>query len=359
MNKRKAGAALLTGVLAVSMAACGGTKALDGTQTAVTVNGEAVSAGTVSFEAHYQEAWFNSYYGAYFGDTEYFDTPADEEDGTSTLTVGDTTVNEVADSIIEDMVVYQHASEYGGELTEEQKTAIDTAAQAFIDANDAETIKKMGVSKDDVVLSMTLDTVKANMMEGMAADVDTEVSDEEAQQTSYSYVSMFIATDEDEDGTSAEDQNAAIEEQLNEVLDKIKASDDIAEADMTAIAQEVNEEFYGGQLYYSTNSVEEDRTDTAVVEAIAGLEDGELYDGIVTSEDGERYLLIRLDKTFDEDRTSARKDTIVVDRKQAQYDEIAEGWKEEAEIEIKDDVLRQIKITDSDKYTFKTTDSEG
>ena len=352
--KRAAAFVLTAAIVMAALTGCGKEK-FDGTKTALTVNGEAVDAGVVSFESHFEAAMFYSYYSAYLGGQGYFDMDAGQDDGT---TIGQQSVKSTADSIAEEMILKQHAAEFGAELTDEQKSKIEEVAEAFVTKNPKDVLAKLGVSKDDVILSLTLDTIRSNMLEPMAADVDTEVSDEEAQQTSVTYVSVAEATADAEDGTSAEDQNKQFEEQLNEILAQIKESDDIASADIEEIAKGVNEDFYTLSTYFSTNDDEQESVDKVVADAVKGLTDGQLYDGVLKSEEDGRYFIVRLDKTFDEEATENRKGTILTDRKQALFDETLDGWKEASEIVIDDEVLATIKITDTEPYAFKAEESE-
>ena len=50
------------------------------------------------------------------------------------------------------------ADEYGIAVTDEEKTAMDEAAKTFIEANDAATLKKIGVTESDVREYLELST---------------------------------------------------------------------------------------------------------------------------------------------------------------------------------------------------------
>ena len=351
---KKAAALMLTVMLAAA-ALCGCGNKFNGKETALTVNGEAVTAGTVSFEAHYEAALFYTYYSSYFGNSGYFDLESGDEDG---KTIGQRTVVTTAESIRDDLILKQHAEEFGAGLTEEQTAAIEEVANSFMEKNGKDVIEKLGVSKEDIIFSLTLDTIHANMLEPMAKDVDTEVSDEEAQQTSITYVGVDVETEDAEDGTSADDLNAQNKEKLEQVLAKIKESDDVASADMRQIAIDIDDTFSTLSTNFSANDAEQETVDKVLAETVKGMNDGELYDGILTSSDGGRYYIVRLDKTFDETATENRKGTIVSDRKQAHFNELLEQWKGEAEVTMNDDVLAKITITDAEPYTFKLKESE-
>ena len=352
--KRAAALLMVTVIGFAALTGCG-KKNLDGKQTAMTINGENVSAGTLSFESHYEAAMIYTYYGSYFGEQGYFDSDAGNEDGT---TIGQDMVNRSAEAVRDDVLIRQHAEEFGVSLTEEQTAKIDEVAQSFMDNNDAEVLAKLGISKEDVVYSLTLDTVWAEMLDPMAEGIDTEVTDEEAQQTSVTYVGM-VAADEEEDGKSVEELNEETKAILQEILDKIKEEDDIASADIDAIAQSVDESYRGTQVYFSTNDEDPYTVDKVVADAVKGLKDGEVYDGVLVNADESRYFIVRLDKTFDPTATEERKGTIITDRKQARHDELLEQWKEEADVVMNEDVIKQVVLTDAEPYVFKEESSSA
>ncbi len=349
LHYKKAAALLMTAVLGIAALTGCGQKKIDGSQTAMTVNGEKVSLGTVSFESHYEAAMIYTYYGSFLGTSGYFDTDAGNEDG---KTVGQEMVMRAAESIRDDVIVSQHAEEYGVSLTEEQNAKIDEVAQAFMDNNDKEVLAKLGISKEDVVCSLKLDTIWAEMLDPMAADVSTEVTDEEAKQTTVTYVGM-VAADKEEDGKSIEELNEETKATLQTILDKIKEEDDIASADIDAIAKSVDESFSGTQVHFSTNEEDPVTVDKVIADAVKGLKDGEVYDGVLTNADESRYFIVRLDMAFDPIATEEHKGTVVRERREKKHQEIVDQWKEEAETVMNDDVIGQVVLTDKEPYVFK------
>ena len=364
-GRRAAAAALALGLGVMTLAGCG-QKKLDGTQTAVTVNGENVTVGTLSFEAHYDAALFYSYYGAYIGNTGYFNVVSDEETG---KTYGDMTVDSVLTQLEEDVIVSQHAADYGVELSEEQKAAIDAAAQAYIDKNAADVRNKIGASKEDIVYSMTLDTIRSLMMEPMAADVDTEVSDEEAQQTSVSYITVATATEDDvetaEDATDEEKQaaveaeNAVRMAKMQTILTNLLAADNAAEADLQEFADAVDDTLYAYNTSFSTNDEAPTAVNQAVADAARTLKDGEVYESVITADDGAHYYILRVDHVFDEKATQNKKDSVVRTRKQEQFDKMVADWVAAAEVSVNESAVAEIKLTDSEPFVFKAAAEES
>ena len=73
-------------------------------------------------------------------------------------------------------------------ITDEDKAAITAAATAFIEANDEGTLEEIGATQEIVERFLELQMIQHRMEPQMSADVDTEVSDEEAAQRKIEYV---------------------------------------------------------------------------------------------------------------------------------------------------------------------------
>jgi hypothetical protein len=308
-------------------------------------------------------------YTAYFGAAEIFDMVMAESSGE---TYGETLKSSALDSIEEMVLLRQHAEEYGVTLTTEEEEQIDKVAQAYIDENSEDVRAAIGASKENVIELLKLQLIKSKMMEPMAADVDTEVSDEEAQQSGVTYVKIDKATeddfaDENSDESSLADSSvadsvdvtaqveAANAEKLSQaeaVLAAVQASGNVAEADMTTIANEVNADFYAQTGQFTTHNTEDTVLDMAIVEAVAGLADGTLVDHVVESSDGTAWFVVRFDAAYDEAATEEIKKEKVTARKQEAYDTLYTEWKDSATITVDEAVLATLIISDMSPVTF-------
>lgn len=370
---KKLAAAGLSVIIAGSLlAGCGSTAdtaQIDGTKTVVTINDDEVPLGTLSFLAKYQQAQMYAMYTSYFGAAEIFDMVMDESSGE---TYGETLKGYALDSIEEMVLLRQHAEEYGVTLTAEEEEQIDKVAQAYIDENSEDVRAAIGASKENVIELLELQLIKSKMLEPMAADVDTEVSDEEAQQSGVTYVKIDKATeddfaDENSDESSLADSSvadsvdvtaqveAANAEKLSQaeaVLAAVQASGNVAEADMTTIANEVNADFYAQTGQFTTHNTEDTVLDMAIVEAVAGLADGTLVDHVVESSDGTAWFVVRFDAAYDEAATEEIKKEKVTARKQEAYDTLYTEWKDSATITVDEAVLATLIISDMSPVTF-------
>lgn len=90
-----------------------------------------------------------------------------------------------------------------------------------------------------------------------------------------------------------------------QVLDKVKASDDVANADMDALAKEVDDSLSATAPAFTTAGSTDDTLDEAVQDAALELKDGEVADSVIEGDDG--YYVVRLDKMLDEDATETKR----------------------------------------------------
>jgi len=376
---KKFAAAGLTAAMGVSMlAGCGNKDAkIDGTKTAVTINDEAVSLGAVSFQARFQQAYMYQMYSQYFGTTQIFDQVMDES---TEKTYGDQIKESVLENIEELVLIKQHAADYDVALDDEKKAEIEKIAQAYIDENDEKVRAQIGASKEDVVYLLELQTIQDMMREPMAKDVDTEVSDDEAQQTTVTYLSLAKKTEEDlaadesaadesvsdeslsdesvsEEAKAAqlEEANKEVKENAEKILADLKASDNAAEADMTAIAAKYDDTLTAASGQFTKNDPTDTTLDASVVEAVADLKDGEVCDKVIETDT--HYYVVRVDKTFAKDETEAKKEQIVKDRKTEAYNNLIDTWKKEADIKVDDKVMATLLITDSAPFTLGQDES--
>ncbi|MGI6019932.1 MAG: hypothetical protein ACOX71_00395 [Lachnospiraceae bacterium] len=336
MLKKTAAVLLSAGLAVTALAGCG--NKIDGTQTAVTVNGEDLSLGVVSFMSHANAASMVSYYGSFMADG-YFDN-IDEESG---KTNGEDLVDSIVDDLSGLMIVRQKAIEEGITISDEEMAAIDAAAQGVIDKNDAELIEEMGFSKDDVAEAMTLDTYRSKMLPVIAEDADTTVDEESLKKTKLSLVTVSSETD---------DEGSDARKDIDSIYEKITASDDPSTVDFDEIANEVNEDYYATSFAVFTNGSDcTDYMSQEVFDALMALEEGGVSDVIYDDVKG-RYCVVRLDAVYDEDATDTAIREAKANLKTEHYDEVLASWKEEAEITVNEKAVSKLQFTDKVWYTL-------
>lgn len=359
---RKLNTKLACGMLAAALgaSALAGCGSLDGTKTVATVDGEKVTLGLASYMLRTDQAEMEGYYRmlaeSYGMDGgEYWSS--ETEDG---KTYGEDIKDNVMSTIKELYVLRAHAEEYGVSVTEEEQAAIDEAAQTFMESNDQETLDALAVSEEDVKTYMELYTIQQKMREPMVADVDREVSDEEAAQSRVTFVEISTeGTETDEDGNTVDltdEEKAEKKDQAQQVLDKVAAAEDPASADMDALAKEVDENLTAVERTFNSNGEDDEATDQAIKDAVADLEDGQVVSQVVEGENA--YYVVRLEQQFDEEATENEKDLIISDREDTQYENLVKEWTDAAEMEVEKSVWNRVKVTDAQPYELKEAQTE-
>ena len=392
---KRTSAKVICGVLTAAMAAtgltaCGDSTVVDGTQTALVINDEEINLGKANFMLRYQQATMASYYetmSSMLGQ-EYslsFDALSDESDEDSP-TVGENLKEDALTSIEQAFLMRQHASEYDVALTDEEVQGAKDAAAAFVEDNDAETLTKLGVTQEDIEDVMQVYAIQSKMYDPMIADVDTEVSDEEAQQSSISYVQVSTeGTETDENGETVEltdEEKAEKKEIAQTFLDRLNASEDPATADFSDLRTEINDELNaqrraeeaaadtaedgtdaaedGTDEIYLTASettfgADDEDLDEALKEAAQTLSDGQVYAEVIEGENA--YYVVRMNSVLDREATDSQKETIVQERQAEAYSNQLDTWVEESDISVKR-AWNKLEVTDYDLYTMTVDTSE-
>ena len=259
--------------LGVCMAAsvltgCGKGKELDTAAAAAALDGEEISAGLVNFFLRYQQAEFESSYGAWL--QSYYGTDIWNVDLSGTGTsYGETFKNDAINSLERLLLAEKHMGDYSVKLTDEEKTAITQAAQEFMDSNEEEVLEKMSATQENAERLLTLYTIQNKMETQMSADVDTEVSDEEAAQRTVSYVRFTAETESDTEEAEAETETEAGSESETEAA--AEAETEAAETENeTAPAEDATEASLTEAAADKTESADtEEATEGAENEAVS------------------------------------------------------------------------------------------
>ncbi len=206
-----------------------------------------LTLGEANFMLRYSQAQTQSYLGAMFGEgTNVF-----QQDLTGSGQAYGETVKESVLNDLKDMTILeQHMSDYNVELTDEDKAAIEEAAKQFIADNSKDVLKEMSATEETVSRILTLYTIQSKMETAIEADVDTEVSDEEAAQKTiqYAYFTIPETESETEDTTEAASEGesettteAASEDESETVAETEAASETETETEAASESETVAE----------------------------------------------------------------------------------------------------------------------
>lgn len=348
MNKfvKKLTCGMLVAAMSITaMSGCGKEEAIDGTQIVISGENQELTLGAANFMLRSSQAQMQTYLESYGSSGEVWST------------YGDTVKASTLDTIETMMVMKDYASEYGVEITEDERTRMQEAAAAFIEDNGEEVVATLGVSAADIETILELYTYQSKMYNPMIADVDTNVTDEEAAQTTISYLKMSFVETDDEGNTvelsdeEKETRKAAIQEGLDQML----AAEDVTALDLNEVAEGIDENLVASaSISFSTNDPEGSTTviDTAVKEAVLeNLEDGAVVPSIVEGEDA--YYAVRVELAYDEEATEEEKETIVSEREYNAYNDLVTQWKEEANYTVDEDLWASLEMSDSHLYYYK------
>ena len=250
MMKRTA-AVTLAGIMSVGMLTGCGSKTIDGTKTVATVDGTEIPLGVVSLYARQQQEQTTAMYMSYMGSADnIWDQTADEDSG---KTYGDQAVESSLKSVETMYILKEKAADYKVEVTEDEEKAIADAASQFMASNGEDTIKELGVTEDQVKTLLELLTIQKKIYDPIVAEGNITVSDDEANQSSFTYVSISTSGDDVTD-----EQKEEKKKQAQEILDKMKED---PTADMSEIAKSVDDSYSAVEGNFTTKESDEDSED--------------------------------------------------------------------------------------------------
>jgi foldase protein PrsA len=339
MKAKRLVALLLAAVLGAStLTACGSN--IDATKTGATLDGQEISLGFMNFMARYQQAIYDGQFASVFGTGMWGQDMFN--DGTDMQT---SVKKNVAETVELFYLLEKHMADYKVEITDEELAAMDEAAKKFMEDNSKQAIRQIGATEEYVKEMLRLNTIQAKMRVEMDKEVDTKVSDEEAAQKAISYVNVSTASTTDENGETKE----YTEDEKKELEQQMKDFQKSAEDDFTAAAENAG---YTVSNYYYGEKDESYTLDDAVIEAANKLKEGEVSK--VISTDSSLYV-VRMDSTFDEEKTEEKKETIVQQRKDDHYTEVCDGYKEGVAYELNEDEWAKVKF--DELFTIKQTET--
>lgn len=252
----------LSACLALGMlSGCSKKETFQADAAAITVNGDEISAGLVKFATHYSQALMESMYKMYMG----VEDPMDSDIYGNGSTLGSMIKDDVVSTLERLVLAEQKMSDYNVELTDDEKAAVTEAATRFMDENGEEVLNQMGATQEVVERYLTLRLIQSKMEPQMSADVDTEVSDDEAAQRKIRYTLFRAETEaetESETGTEAESSSEETTEAVSEAGTEGETSVE-TEAETAAMTEEQT---------VKTKSSAETETETASEEASEAAE---------------------------------------------------------------------------------------
>ena len=375
-----------------------------------------ITLGEAEFMLRYNQAKTQGYLGALFGEgSNVFQQDLTGSGQAYGVTMKESVMNDLKDMIL----MEQHMSDYNVELTDEEKAAIEETAKEFLAENSKDVLKALAATEETVTRVLTLYTIQSKMQTAIEADVDTEVSDDEAAQKSIQYVYFTIPETESEAEDTTEAESGSEEDTTEAVTDATEESGEtVAETESETVsetetaAEETSEAVSENGTEDASEAVSENDTEEAteaeteesaekketretaqsVIDAVLGgetLEDAvkavdenksvtdysygadeetlnenlknvadTLSDGEIAAEpvEGENgFYVVQMVSTFDREATDQKKEEIINDRKQELLNSVLEGWATDS-FDIDEKVWDT--VTFDDIITLKSTEAE-
>ncbi len=346
MKCKKRIAGLLAGTLAAALLLGGCGERMDSDDIALTCGDEELTLGYMNFVAHYNQASYDSFFPAYYGDDFWTNEAYVDEDG-------QTMEESVKASLLEEMelqcVLDQHRDDYDVEITDEEKESMRDAGDTFMEENDRKAIRAMGATADYVAQMLYYVDVEQKMEEAIEAEVGEDLDIADYARRTFSYIEVDPNGYTDDDGTYVE----YTESEAAEALTDVEQAAGLAKDDFDGTAEE-----YGYTV--STYSYGEDEASEedggfaeAVIEEADKLSEGEVSNLIET--DGVDYI-IRLDSEDDEDAAESAMESASSTIKSEHYQEVCDDYLAETDITVDESLWEKVKFTDL--FTVEDTESE-
>ena len=339
--KKRVTALGLAGMLAVTgLTGCG---SMNNDDVVATVGESKIKLGVANFYARMQQAQYETYYAGMMGTTGE-ELWAKETDG---KTYEQSVKSDIIKSLENIYILEQHASEYDVVLSEDEKKAIDKAAEEFDENNALEDKEAVSGYNKYVKKVLELITIQSKMEDAMTADVDTEVSDDEAAQKAMKYVFYSYTKDEnDSTSTMSETEKTEVKKKATDFAEKLKNSDT---KDIDAVANEADMEVQTATFDSESTSPNAD----LVKAADALTAEGDVTDAIET--DSGIYVA-KVTSFLDRTATDAKKQSIVEERKKDQYDDLLKKWRKKTDINLNKRVWKKV---DFQKQGVTVKDTSG
>ena len=295
MKNRLAVAGLCFTLTAGMLTGCSGNSG----KAIITLDGQKTEYAVANIMLRYSQAQMQAFYGSYLGDNLW--------------------------------------SQYGDST---KSTMMDTLKQ-FMDDNDQATLKSMGATKERVARVLELYTIRNKMSNAIVADVDTNVTDDEAAQKTINYVVFGTADTTDSDGNKVvltDDEKAALLANAQKVRDAVAGGKSMEDA-----VKDVDDTKTVSSTSYGDND-ESYTLDEAIRNAADKLKDGEVADEVITTDAG--YYVIQMKATYDPDATASKKERIINERKSSKFSEVYDAWESAADYTQDDALLKEITFHD-------------
>lgn len=256
---------------------------------------EKIYLSEVNYSAKVQQWFSEMYYSQIFG-MEFW-----KQEIAEGKTMEDITKEEVMAAALQTRVLMEHAEEYGVTLTAEDEAKITEAVTKTLEGTPDEVKEATGMDGNMLTDIFTKNALANKVWAAVVADVDTEVAEEEIRQTTIQYV--LFSEDDEEPGTEA-DAKALIE-----AITEDKTFEEVAEEK---------------DLHVNTTSYTKNEEQTTLLgQTAVVMSTGESATCYV---EGTGWYAVYCENDNDEERTAAKKESVIEARKADIFNEVYAGW---------------------------------
>ena len=326
MNSKIKSAGLAVLSAAVLFTGCG---KLDQNATLVTIkNGDTtdtISLGYGNFAARYQQSMYDQYLLSYYGEGMW----SSDMTGSGT-TMQDETKESVLDELEKQYLAKAHAADYNVSLSDDQKKAIEDAAEKFMADNSDETIKVLGATTDIVKEYLENRTYYSLVEKAAKEAADPDISEEDTWMRSFTYVLFDTNGKKDDDGNTVEYTEEEIANLKSQAEDLSKSEDFDGDVEKLGVTT--------SKYSYLKGEKEDDTMDMAIIKAAEKLGEGDVSS--VIEIDGAGYYVLRLDQDHDEDASASKRAALQTEA----FEKLMDTWKEEITWTVDEDLWKKVEF---------------
>lgn len=229
------------------------------------------------------------------------------------------------------------SKEYEITFTDDDKKKCESVADEFIEKMSKDDLKAMHTNKKTMMNVLELMTYETRVKNAIESDVDTKVSDDEAGQSTFSYVEI-----KKKDAKKKE-------KKIKSLIKKVEAGTDISTAASDA-------GFTVQSVTFTTADPEYDEYGKEMLKRVSKMKDGEC-DSYKDAKGN--TIILYMQNVNDESATETKKDDIISDRKDKAYDDKLDEWKDKKKITVNKDAWNSIKTDKNEVFQRMETEENS
>lgn len=262
------------------------------------------------------------------------------DDDSEYKTYGEQFKGDALNSIKELLLCQAHSDEYNITFSDEDEDACNDAAAKVIENTGEEAAAAMHADKDSVSNVLKLLAVEERVKNEINKNVDTEVSADDAGQSTFSYVKI----------TKKDNKNP--EKLAKKIIKNTNNGTDFK----TVVS---DEGLTTEDISFTTTIPEYDEYGKEMLKHALKMKDGDCDS---YGDSNKNIVVMYMKAVNDEDATETKKSEIIEERKNDAYDEVIKNWEKEGKVDVDKKAWNSIPVDDNTIFTTKSNsdnDSEG